>query len=75
MKTIPPIKLISNVRHLCKVKSLDQRAFLRRMYIEQEVGEKTARRVFRGDTNLRSIVIAKAAKVLGVGFGDIIRLG
>lgn len=65
--------LISNVPKICKEKGLTINQFAGRMLLEQGIGDKTARMIFRGGTNLYARTIAKTALVLGVPFGDVLR--
>ena len=68
------IKLVSNVREICAAKGWSRNEFEGRMLIEQGVNNRTARNIYNGITNILTVTVAKTARVLGVGFGDVMRM-
>ena len=65
-------KLLSNVPQLVTIKNMDQRVFTGHM-IMLGAALNTAKKIYRGQSDISSQNIARAAVVLGVDFGEVLR--
>lgn len=67
--------MTSNIRRLCENKGWTKEEFVGYMLAKAGIREKTARKIYDGETGLRVDTAAKVAVLLGVGsLGDLIEL-
>lgn len=66
---------ISNVRRLCDAKGWSEDDFIGLMRAKVGIKEITARRIYKGETNMRVDTAVKVALLLGIkSIGDLIEI-